>query len=235
MNVNINALTLIKMNGESKTISWDPYPDNYGEFMTANIQVVNFKSRFKPFTIVPPEGVILQPLDPGARKLPLPDVFFYALGHIINWKHYEQTDNTLTQIYLAGMTDTKDLTAELVPLARSWLQAPELLLASQDYESLGYEKTQRAYVVNYNQEKETPGKLNFELKASKNSPLVNPAFVIKGWGKSHISLKIDGKEITRDKNFRFGYEWSETGFNLILWIKTESNTPMKFSIEPIER
>ncbi len=234
MNVDINALTLIKMNGESKTISWDPYPDNYGEFMTANIQVVNIKSRFKPFTIVPPEGVILQPLDPGARKLPLPDVFIYALGHIINWKHYEQTENTLTQIYLAGMTDTKDLTAELVPLAKSWLQAPDLVLESQGFESLGYEKTQRAYIVKYNQEKERPIKLNFEIKASKNSPIVNPAFVIKGWGKSGISLKIDSREIIRDKNFRFGHEWTEEGVDLILWIKTESSKTMKFSIETIE-
>lgn len=231
--VDIKALTLIKMNGESKIISWDPYPDNFGEFMTANIQVVNIKSRYKPFTIVPPDGVIMKPLDPGARKLPLPDVFMYALGHINNFKHYERTKNTLSQIYLAGMTDTPDLSKQLVPLAKSWLKAPELVINGQGYQSLGYEKMQRAYVLSQIENTGDPMPLDFELAATKDSPIVNPAFVIKGWGTSDAKFKINGKEVKRGKYFRLGHEWTENGIDLVIWIKFESTTPVRFSISKI--
>ena len=36
------------------------------------------------------------------------------------------------------------------------------------------------------------GDLKFRLNASEDSPVVNPAFVIKDWGKSDVELKVDG-------------------------------------------
>ena len=47
--------------GKSKTFSFTPYPRDFGEFSSANIIVVNLKSRYKPFMIAMPYGIRTQP------------------------------------------------------------------------------------------------------------------------------------------------------------------------------
>ncbi len=66
-NINLDALTLANMKGETATYTWKPKPamsftrPNGPETVTgppdANIQVVNLKSTWKPFQIVPPVNV----------------------------------------------------------------------------------------------------------------------------------------------------------------------------------
>ena len=146
------------------------------------------------------------------------------------WKHYAMGEKWRTKIMLHGMTDKP--AADLVPLANSWLQPPELKISGRNYNNKGYDPTQLAHVLTSN----NPGKgseLSFELAASKDSPVINPAFVVKCWGEADVALKIDGKTIKRGKNFRIGYERTDKGTNLIVWIKTESNKPIKISLTPI--
>ena len=232
--LDINALTLIKMNGESKTISYVPYPQNFGEFMNANIQVVNFHSQYKPFTIARPDGITIQPLQVG--ELSEGRVFGYALGHILNYKFYKRTVNTLEQVYLQGWSHAPDPVAELVPLAKSWLQAPELQLntrISSRYTNKGYDLTQRAYIL-LNKRKDRPSTLEFELSAGSDSPLFNPAFLIKNWGKQKASLRIDGQIVECGDAFRQGFEDDTQNSNLIVWIKKETNRPVTISLSPVE-
>jgi hypothetical protein len=59
------------------------------------------------------------------------------------------------------------------------------------------------------------------------------AFVIKGWGESDVKLEIDGKEVERGKNFRFGHRNTLEGTDLIVWLKTESTQPIKFSLSSV--
>jgi len=130
---------------------------------------------------------------------------------------------------LHGMTDKP--VAELVPLANSWLQPPRLELTSRGYRSEGYDPTQMAYVlVSY--DPSSASEVSFKLEADKDSPVVNPAFVIKGWGESDVELKVNGRKINRGKDFRFGHRYNDEGSDLIVWLKTESTKPVKITLSP---
>jgi hypothetical protein len=131
---------------------------------------------------------------------------------------------------LHGMTNKA--VAKLVPLAKSWLQPAELKLGGGAYKSEGYDPTQLAYVLVC----KNPGKrseLQFELAASKESPVINPAFVIKGWGDAGASIRINGGETTRGKDFRIGQRITADGTALIVWIRVESTKPITVGLSPV--
>lgn len=243
--IEIGALTLIKMigghsedklpDGASKTIRFKPYPEDFGDFRDANIMVVNLKSRFKPFTIALPYGVRIQPYMPEDE---LPHIFqtwgdppeegyATAFGHILNFWHYRRTEKTLEQIYLSGMTDAKDPAKELVPLAWSWIAPPKLRMEGlkPSYDVMIYDAAQKAYVLSCKDGK--PSELEFELEADEDfyeikQSIVNPAIVVKGWGKAPVVLEIDGKPVKQGKHFRVGYEDTDEGTDLVMWLKLKS-------------
>ena len=129
---------------------------------------------------------------------------------------------------LYGMIDKPAVS--LVSLAKSWNSPPKMLLTGNSFENEGYDYTQRAYVV---RSKKTGSSLNIELAASKDSPVVNPALVIKNWGSHAPHLKIDGREVKRSKDFRWGIEYTVRGeADLIIWIKKESTESVKISLTP---
>ncbi|MCK4294417.1 MAG: hypothetical protein KAY65_14560 [Planctomycetes bacterium] len=78
-----------------------------------------------------------------------------------------------------------------------------------------------------------PEPLRFELVANEEHPVINPAFVITGWGDADATLKINGRAINRGKKFRFGHRHSPDGKDLIVWIKIESSNLSKFHYFPV--
>ena len=130
---------------------------------------------------------------------------------------------------LCGLTDKS--ADELVPLAKSWVQAPQLELASEAFSSEGYDPTQRAYVL-VCKDAGKAGKLEFTLASSQDSPVVNPGFVVKNWGQKDAGLKINGKEIRQGKNFRWGHHHRLEGSDLIVWVRVESTRPVEIAILP---
>jgi len=262
-NIELGAVSVANMKGESKTYYWtkDGGPEFDGGPARANILKINLKAKRKPFALVaPPEkdGILItsyeghgrgshfnfwdhwpvsQAASDGRMAKSTANPSHSSLCHIglpgnatVEWKPYAKGQKWQTKIMLNGMTDKP--AADLVPLANSWLQPPELEISGRNYNSNGYDPTQLAHVLASN----NPGKgseLSFELATSKDSPVINPAFVVKGWGEADVALKIDGKTIKRGKNFRIGYERTDKGTNLIVWIKTESNKPIKISLTPI--
>jgi hypothetical protein len=140
--IETEALTLITMDGQYKRISYKPYPHDISLFDPANIQMVNLKSKYHPFTIVTEGNVEIKPY-----YMPMDDhrnidktVFITwprrgyfedgdytsALSHVIKWRWHEKTENTLVQVYLLGMTDEpteQQRVDKLVRLARSWQNA----------------------------------------------------------------------------------------------------------------
>ena len=253
-NINYDAVTFANLKGESKTYRWtkdggpplrDP-PDN------PCIQVINFKNPHKPFTVVNPDGVRIKvyggqagdsyfnwwnhwPLNQGisdttvAKSSARPS--HSSLTHI-EWKQYSQEGLSRTWIMLNGMTNKP--AAKLVPLAKSWLYAPQLKLSSRGYRSEGYDQAQRAYVLSRKDIRQFSA-LNFELAASKESPVVNPAFVIKNWGGGSAGLAIDGKKVGGGKHFRAGHRKTLEGGDLIVWVKGEWTKPVKISLRPVWR
>jgi hypothetical protein len=254
--IDIEAYTLIKMvgdhseavipGGKSGKISYKPYPKGFGEFRDANIMLVNLKAKYRPFTIALPYGVKIQPYMPEDD---LPHVFqtwgysptrgySTALGHILNFWHYRRTDNTIEQVYLQGMTDAKEPAKELVPLAWSWIAGPKLRMEGleYDYDTFTYDQAQKAYVLEYDDKKE---EIEFELDVDEDfydigQQLINPAIVIKDWGRSGVELKVDGKALEAGEDFRIGYEETHTGSDLILWLKMKSTKSIRVTLKQLK-
>ncbi len=105
-------------------------------------------------------------------------------------------------------------------------------VAGSDYQSEGYDYTQRAYVLN-NKKQDAP--LNLEFAASKDSPLCNLALVINNWSPGDAALKINGRKVPRGKDFRFGIEYDVEGnANLIVWVKIKAKGKTKISLTPVK-
>jgi hypothetical protein len=255
--IEIDAVTLIRLvgghterrltEGESTTISYKPYPDDFGDFRDANIMLVNLKSKYKPFTIGMPYGSRVQPYWPEDELTrvfqtwgdPPEEGYSSALGHLVNYWHYRRTDNTLEQIYLQGMTNAADPVQELVSLAWSWIAAPRLQMEGFEpsYTIMTYDPAQRAYIVP--RDGRGPCELDFTLEEDEDigefgAPMwvVNPAFVVKNWGKSDVSLEVNAKPMQLGEDFRVGYEKRPTGTDLIIWLKMKTNDAVEFSISP---
>jgi len=260
-NIELDAVSLANMKGETHTYRWteDGGPD-FGKPDHANILKINLKGKYKPFAFVaPPEkGILITPYkghnplshfnfwdhwpvsqvaSDGRRATSAERPSHSSLCHIglpgvatAEWKPYEQGETWVTKIMVNGLTDKP--VADLVPLAKSWLKAPELKLLTSAYSSEGYDQTQAAYILVSNNPNEA-SELTFELAASKNSPVVNPAFVIKNWGKMNATLKINGRKVKRSKDFRYGHRYQLESIDLIVWIKYESMKPVKIIFSPV--
>lgn len=246
------ALTLIKTVGEhsedvlpegrAKTFSFKPYPRDFGELSTANILVVNLKSRYRPFTIAMPHGIRTQPYKPDDPRRsgfqvwgdPPRTRYTVAFGHMINYAHYRKTETTLEQVYLSGMISSEDPGKTLVPLAWSWIAPPKVTMQREQpsYKIQHYDPAQKAYVLDWEQGR---SELTFELIADPDyygvaSTIVNPAFVVKGWGRAGAQLEVDGRRLEPGKKLRIGYEGAEAATNLVLWLELASREPVSLSL-----
>jgi hypothetical protein len=252
-NVNLDALTLVNLKGESHVYSWaGATPDFDKEAKPENpvIQVVNLKSKAKPFLI----------FEPGCRMR----VFNIELRKDISnfpwWNHWPEaqipSDGRYCQApdrpshfslawggppahkgeglmywstWVYGTTERP--AEELAGLAKSWAAAPELRVKGADYLNKGYDLSQRAYLL----ECRNPGKptaLDIEVAASADSPLVNCCLVIKGWGEKSIAVTIDGQMKERGKGFRLGHLRTLEGDDLVVWINIGSTQPIMIQIQP---
>ena len=119
----------------------------------------------------------------------------------------------------------------LVAVARSWLNAAQIEVAGQRFASDGYSRDQRAYILHKNGA-DSPSALDFELQANEISPLVNPAFVIKNWGRHMCRVSINGSPATPGEDFRAGLRHRLEGTDLVVWVDLEATRPLKLSIAP---
>jgi hypothetical protein len=253
-NIEFDAVTFANLKGESKTYVWERPggPEFRDPPKPPCIQVINFKNPHDPFLIVNPEGGIRVKVYGGHGKnsyfnwwnhWPLNQAIsdttvaesaarpsHSSLSHV-EWKEYSIEGLSRTWIMLNGMSDKR--ASELVPLAKSWLYAPGVKVSRGRYKSEGYDPTERAYVLSCEQVG-SPSRLKVELAASEESPVVNLAFVIKGWGSSGAALKIDGEKVERGKDFRFGHRRGVKGDDLIVWMRKESTKPVKITLKPVQ-
>jgi hypothetical protein len=244
------ALTLGNDKGEFHTYSWEhktpphlpPLPKN------PNIQLVNMKSKYKPFSILRPQddpsidvysGEIRREISvfpwwnhwPVAQKPTDGRWAMFAdrpshssLSHWF-WEAYDMTDRSMTKLMLTGMTDK---TAEqLLPLARSWYNPPQIKKSANL--KAKYDQAQRAYILSVENGSKN---IEFNIVASKESPVINPAFVIRDWGKNDLLLKINGQKISRGKDFRYGRIDNLESSDLVVWVRYESIKPVQITFSP---
>jgi hypothetical protein len=248
-NIQPEALTIANMQGETESYSWKngPPAKNMDKPANPNIQVVNLKANWKPFQIVSPVNSsmkaytgeptysmfewwnhwpVAQVRSSGISAVAPDRPSHSSLSHIY-WDPYAQTANSMTKILLHGMT-TKSA-ADLVPLAKSWLSPPSIELSGVGFENQGYDPTQRAFVIARKSDS-TVAKLQLALKATSDSPLVNPAFVVKNWGDLEPKLFLDGKPMLRGTKFRYGFVSHLEGTDLVVWLAMDSIKTTKIEL-----
>ncbi len=261
-NINWNAITLENMQGETKTYAWKLKPagsfgrPNGPAGVTGppdpNIQLVNLKSQWKPFQIVSPDGAraniyngentyfnfecwnhwpVAQIASSGRPCIADDRASHTSLSHLL-WKAYAKGGDTETKILMNGLT-TKPA-AELIPLAKSWLSPPRMQVEGKNYQSEGYDPTQRAYVLTRTGGG-TPAALMLTFDASDSSPIFDPAFLIKGWGEEGAQLKVEGKLVAWGKTFREGHIPRLQGTDLVIWIQKQSTKPLHIELIPAAR
>jgi len=259
-NIELGAISLANMEGQSKTFYWteDGGPEFDGAPEYASIFKVNLKAAYSPFALVTPpteDGLITSYLGHAPTSnfnfwdhWPVSQVAsdgriatsadrpsHSSLGHIglngmadTEWKPYEEDGRKVTKIMLHGMTDKA--VEDLVPMAKSWLSPPEITLNSSNFASEGYDPTQAAYLISSTeQDNSTP--LSFTINASKESPLINPTFVIKNWGKKDVAIKLNGATLKKSEDYRIGYHQTFKGYDLIVWIEKQSESTVNIQLE----
>ena len=143
-----------------------------------------------------------------------------SLSHLYPPNYKEQFGNRpyAEKLFMEGMLNKKPL--DLIPLSKSWLQAP--LLANVKGCTGAYEKSQRAYIF----EAES-SEISLELLCNEEKPLVNTCFVFKHWGEKPATIKVDGEEgkvkqgLVRD---------TDGTFTLVIWLEKESILPVQLEV-----
>ena len=260
--INWNAMTLGNMQGVIGTYTWQPKPA--GEFGTPNgpgnvtgppdpnMQLVNIKSEWKPFQIVPPGGTsaniyndeptyfsfecwnhwpVAQIASSDRPCVSDDRASHSSLGHLY-WGDYARDADTETKILMDGLTTLS--MSELLPLARSWISPPQLTVESEGWRSEGYDPTQRAYVL-AKDVGESTRRLRVTLEASEASPVFDPALVIKEWGESGAALRVDGKAVAQGTDVRIGHIQRLEGTDLVIWMAKQSAEPVQIEVVPSNR
>lgn len=246
--IEIDAVTLAKTNGAFRRISFLPYPAERDLYPGANIQIVNVKNVYKPFTIVPEGNTDIMPykgppidqanlystkLVAWPRVPYFEDGYMCALTHVINRSWHRQSETTLEQIYLIGLIEAaseEDRVAELAQLALSWQYAPTSVVTAPGYVLSGYRIEEKAYHFAVTDSVQLPLVVDFASGADR--PLVDPCLVIQGWPEgTPVHVSLNGQALELGTGFYYGFEDDVEGrTSLVVWINAECTTPTTIQI-----
>ena len=252
--VSLQAATVVNSKGENRTYSWAPdsppfpFPDQPTD---ANIALVNLHSKYKPFYIYK-EGTELGPYGwpPELRlqyshfpvwdhwpvnQIPSDGRFelfpdHYASAAIMspnpNAVWIDGPGPTKTTYFLFGLTDGS--VEHLAQLDRSWLHPPTLNM-EDDKMAATYDPGQRAYLLTGAPVAAKGTQLKFTIDANESSPIVNPAFVIKGWGQLPPVVRVDGAS-PGEGDVETGFIDTLNGTDLVLWLHKTAISPVQVSL-----
>jgi hypothetical protein len=119
-----------------------------------------------------------------------------------------------------GMSDKNIET--LLPIAKCWNSAPEIAQSS-GCSAPKYIQEERAYFLDV---KSRP--VSLVINASKASPLVNPAFVLSAWESKQMNITVNGTRLQQGRNCRIGTRSTESGLQLVVWLKTTGQQKTTF-------
>lgn len=257
-NIEMDALTLANMQGATHTYHWNPKVDENFDLPRgpaklnlppeANIQVVNLKSKWKPFEIVHPGNVHFHvygsepsysmfewwdhwpvaQVPSSGRPAIAPDRPSHTSLSDIYWDDFERTDHNETKIMMTGLTPEQP--EELVTLGKSWLSPPMIRATGQTVTAAEYDSTQRAFVIHRSAAK-GQSTVTCTLDANANSPLVNPAFVVENWS-GNARVLVNGKPLPEDHAARTGNVTHTKSTDLILWLPLKAQDKVEIRVEP---
>ena len=110
-------------------------------------------------------------------------------------------------------------------LARFWNSPPNLTELSGAKQFV-FDKCQKAYILDA-----SGGRISAIIQADQNSPLYNPCFVIKNWGRKDIRLTLNDRDLDPEADFRYGFIPRSEGYDLIIWIPIQIEQEEKISID----
>ena len=110
------------------------------------------------------------------------------------------------------------------------MSPPELTLIGPGYISQGYDPSQAAYIISKSSS-DNLNPLSLSIDANKNSPLINPAFVITNWSKTDTVVKMNGNTLKKSIDYQIGYDKTFNGNNMIIWLEIESDSIINLRIE----
>jgi len=245
------ALIMADLNGRVDKYDWVNGPPDEVDYDNMKIHIVNYHSDYDPVTIGNFLGgnvyggeltdyavfptwnhwpVGQMPSD--GRYAIFPDRTGHSsLTHVFMPTYKEQRHGPTPyqeKLLMEGMSNLP--VDDLVPLAKSWLK-PAKLVEPQGCTDAAYERGQRAYLM-----AATDSKISFKLRASQDTPVINPCFVVSNWGgENKASLTINGRPVRPGRNFRQGIIIDSCGKNtMVIWVKYEADSPIEVTITGAE-
>ena len=213
------------------------------------IQMHHFRSDEKPFIVFEPMTQMGYLWDLDERSLARPgSSSHWPVGKIWSDGRTAQAPDRATSFLgfpiselpvrtVAGRSSTRSLYGmtdrpfdELVVLARSWSAPPAVAVSGTAFESLGFDRGERAFRFARLAEGD---ELLLDIDASDASPLANIAIVVEDWGDAPITIELDGQAVPHGDDFRFGYERGLDGTDLVLWLfhETDRRTRLRVSAQ----
>jgi hypothetical protein len=247
---------MINAEGESVTYSWEDAtpPANPGKPAGACIQVINTRSRFKPFAILRPHDRPAFDIYAGevrrnvslypwwnhwpAATFPSDGRFAMAadrpshssLTHL-KWDAYRTGPQSMTKIMLTGLSD--EPASDLLRLLHSWSRPPRLEMRVPGTTQPYYDPTEKAYLLERPEDPDAP--IDFRLHATADSPVVNPAFLVHNWGEGPATVRLNGAVLKPGPRCRIGARRTLEGSDLIVWVRHEGTVPVTIEIEHGDR
>lgn len=249
-------VTVGNLRGESQVLSYveDPAEEKEGLPDDLTIQMHNLRSRNKPFIIFEPGNRMgyTRDLDIG-RLSRHGSSSHWPVGQILSDGRSGQSSDRATSFlgfpisdpplhrgedgytYWTGLYGMTEMPFdELVGVARSWAQAPEVSVGA-GYVTDGFDRRQRAYVIRADLPRDEGGAtraLRIELAGSAASPVFHPAFVVEAWGAGDAVVTINGRRATRGEEYRLGHRHGVEASDLVVWVDFTVDRPCTFIIEP---
>jgi hypothetical protein len=127
--------------------------------------------------------------------------------------------------YWAGLYGMNNMDIDqLIQFGRSWAFAPEIRINSKGIISNGFDRSRRCYQFENRTEK--PIQVELTINGSTDSPIMNPAFVIKNWNSESAKVLVNGNEYNKSE---VGVKHKLEGSDLIVffWIKDDTKTNIK--------
>lgn len=251
-NINIDALALANLQGDSKTYTWTPRsavdfakprgPDHFTGLQDPMIQWINLRSRWKPFEVAGSspatfDGINWEPsmstfewwnhwpvaqILSSGRPALDSDRPSHSSLSHIYWPIADKGDRSISQVLMTGLTP--ESAGNLAPLARSWLHPPSARLAGVG--SVRYDQSQRAFLVEH---VAADAPIQLELSASTEHPLVNPAIIVSGW-RGTASVDIEGAS---GSGLQLGYVDKLEGRTLVAYLPITATSPVIVTLKPL--
>ncbi len=240
------ALTLATGEGEIREYSWINKPPTGVNYENVILHIVNMKAQFNPYTIAKDirKGNVYKSRG-GTGYSAFPAWNHWPVGQFpSDGRHATFPDRTahssLTHIYWPSSSDWGEIglfeekillegssnksAKELLPLAKSW-QRPPSVTAGQGAEAK-YDIDQRAYVLT--RDSGNVKAITAKLAGSKDSPIVNPAFVVENWGSDKLAMITSS---VKSSDIRQGIVRRANGVNaLVVWMEMNATKPVEVVI-----